>query len=302
MRGSLALVLCCSGVMLVASASTASAAPRPVTVFLERGGQIVANGDDDITIPRFGGGDRAWNGIVGCVKQQFSPFQIDIVDQKPGRGEFITAVIGGKASQLGLDDRSTNGVGPYTPNRVIRNAVVHIFSRVGTGEQDISNLCSVTVHEVSHALGLDHTYKCGDVMSYFLDRCGTRRFMDVEAPCGEDGTRRCGDGEATQNSYRKVAAAVGLRKPEPEPEPEPEPDSEPDPAGDPWDGDTEDSDDSQGAPADPYTEDEEPAVEAPQQTRRRQPQGHSCGDGGQRYTVEQVQGRNGERWLIVRRR
>jgi hypothetical protein len=165
---------------------------------------------------------------VTCVKGHFAPFQIDIVDRKPSRGDYITAVVGGRASMLGLNDRNTNGVGPYSPNRVLRTATVHVFSKVGTGERDVKNLCAVTVHETAHALGLDHTYKCGDIMSYFLDRCGPRKILDVEAPCGEDSPRRCGDGKQTQNSYRKLAQAVGLRKgqPEPEPEPEPEPDDD----------------------------------------------------------------------------
>jgi hypothetical protein len=289
-------------------ASEASAAPRPVTLFLERDGRVIDHDGDRVVIPKFGGGDRVWSGVVGCVKQQFSPFNIDIVDQRPARGEFITAVIGGRASQLGLDDRSTNGVGPYSPDRVIRNAVVHIFSRVGSGERDVSNLCSVTVHEVSHALGLDHTYKCGDVMSYFLDRCGPRRFLDVEAPCGEDGPRTCGDGKRTQSSYRKVVAAVGLRGgAEPEPEPEPAPDGD-DGSFDPWGGD--EGEDHEGyadeaQPEDPYEQDYDSVPQTrdePQgRTRAREPQGHSCGgQGGQRYTVEQVE-HDGRRYYVIRR-
>src|SRR5688572_20831161 len=196
----------------VLAAGEAAAAPKPVTIFLERNGFLSEYGGEQTRIPAFGGGDRVWNGIVTCVKGHFAPFQIDIVDRKPSRGDFITAVIGGRASMLGLDDRSTNGVGPYSPTRVLRNAVVHVFSKVGSGERDIRNLCAVTVHETSHAMGLDHTYKCGDIMSYFLDRCGPRKIFDVEAPCGEDSARKCGDGKKTQNSYRKLALAVGLRK------------------------------------------------------------------------------------------
>ena len=204
-------------VATTAGSARADAAPRPVTVFLDRGGRVVS---EKVRIPRFGGGDRAWAGIVACVKDHYAPFQVDIVDQKPARGQYITAVIGGRASQLGLDDRWTNGVGPHS-GRVIANAIVFIFSKVGTGERDVHNLCAVTAHEVAHALGLDHSFKCGDIMSYWLDRCGKRRFMDADAPCGEDEARECANGDEVQNSYRRLGELVGFRE---EPAPEPEPD------------------------------------------------------------------------------
>ena len=208
----------------------ADAAPKPVTIFLDRGGRLVSK---TVRIPRFGGGDRAWSGIVACVKEHYAPFQVDIVDEKPARGQFITAVIGGKASQLGLDDRWTNGVGPHS-GRVIANAIVFIFSKVGTGERDVENLCAVTAHEVAHALGLDHSFKCGDIMSYWLDRCGTRQFMDADAPCGEDEARECAGGHASQNSYRRLGELVGFRDEQ----------------------EVEDDDSWDAQPADPYEDDE----------------------------------------------
>ncbi len=196
--------------LLAVLSAPASAAEQPIIVFLERSGKVVPRGDDTVAIPRFGGGDRAWTAMVACVKEQFSAFQVEIVDQRPRGGEFITAVVGGKASQLGLDDSTTNGIGPYDGS-VLRTATVHVFSRVGTGERDVANLCAVTAHEVGHALGLDHEYKCGDVMSYFNDECGPQRFLDVDVPCGEESERACATGDATQNSYRRLAALVGLK-------------------------------------------------------------------------------------------
>ena len=232
----------------------ATSAQASVTVFLQRNGRVI---NDDVTIPRVGGGDRAWNAIVSCVQEQYAPFQVDIVDREP-RGQHITAVIGGWASQLGLDDDTTNGVGPYT-GRVIPNAVVFIFSKVGTGERDIENLCAVTAHEVGHALGLEHEYKCGDIMSYFLDQCGTRTFMDDSAPCGEDEPRRCTAGR-TQNSFRRLGELVGFRDAEPA-----ETDDEPQPV-DPYDA------------YEPYEEDEQVPP----------PQHHHCG----RATSRSARGRS----------
>ncbi|HEY5933885.1 MAG TPA: matrixin family metalloprotease [Kofleriaceae bacterium] len=282
--GMLSVVIC-----VAVTAGVSEAAPRGVTVFLDRDGRTIDHDGDQIVIPAFGGGDRAWNGIASCVARHFSPFQVEVVTRRPARGDFITAVIGGRASQLGLDDGSTNGVGPYN-GRVIPNAIVHIFSKVGTGERDVQNLCAVTVHEVSHSLGLDHSFKCGDVMSYFLDRCGERRIMDVEAPCGESRSRRCANGERTQNSYRKLGAMVGFRT-EPDPEPEPgAPDDDEDaydpPAGDdgddrahdPWaDAPGDDGSDADNVDADDHWNTRNEPQQRPEpRGRRRQPQ-HQCG-------------------------
>lgn len=202
-----------ASVLLVLSAGSArsasAAAADPVVVFLERNGQRLDTDEGAVAIPKFGGGDRAWAGIVGCVADQFAPFRIEVVDRKPASGEFITAVVGGRASQLGLDDETTNGIGPYDGS-VLRSARVFVFSRV-SGERDVANLCAVTAHEVAHALGLDHSTTCGDIMSYHLEACGPRRFMDVDGACGEDAERSCASGDATQNSYRRLGMLVGFR-------------------------------------------------------------------------------------------
>ena len=237
---------------LSASAAAAAASSRPVTVFLDRGG-------DGKTIPRFGGGDRVWAATVACVRQHFAPFQVDITDARPRGSDFITALVGGKASMLGLDDQTTNGVGPYDGS-VLRTATVHVFSQVGTGERDPANLCAVTAHEIGHSLGLDHSYQCGDVMSYFNDECGAQQFLDVDAPCGEDSERDCATGDATQNSFQRLAQNVGLRgdpvrkveeddsaaaaDADPDPAADTDSDADADTAADPAANDTDDTDDT----------------------------------------------------------
>lgn len=279
--------------LLTLLTSVADAAPRPVTVFLERNGRVVDHEGEEVEIPRYGGGDVAWGKVVTCVKAQFAPFQLDVVDREPA-GEHITAVVGGLASQLGLDDRSTNGVGPYMPGRIQRNATVHIFSKVGTGERDTQNLCAVTVHEISHALGLDHVFKCGDVMSYYGDRCGARKFLDVTAPCGEFSSRACGTGEKTQNSYRMLVSLVGLKnapKPEPEPEPQPQPQ-------DPWtdEDDSDDSDAEQPAQDEAQDEAEEEDASGCQHSEQIVEDRR-----GNRYTMQRVQGRGGRTYIVLHR-
>jgi hypothetical protein len=217
-------------VLLVLVMLTGSvAAATPVTVFLEHAGHREQTDDGIVQIPRFGGSARVWNAMVGCVQQKFSAFAVDVVDQRPQDGEYITAVVGGSADQLGYDPEQVAGVGP-SDGRVISDAVVHVFSRT-IGERDTQQLCETTAHEIGHALGLDHSMQCGDLMSYPREECGERptlTFTNVDAACGEYQERDCQVGDS-QNSFQRLAALVGLRGAEEMPAPEDTTNDEPEP-------------------------------------------------------------------------
>lgn len=239
-----------------------------VTVFMERDGFTT---DAGVVIPGFGGSDHVWNGVVGCVKEQFEPFAVDIVDQRPSSGTYITAVIGGRAAQLGYDDDSTAGVSPYN-GALIDGAVVHVFSQ-SAGETNAARLCAGTAHEIGHALGLDHTHYCGDIMSYYGDACGPQTFLDAYMACGEKSSRTCGDGAPGQSSYARIVAAVGLRARTPHSAEPAAPTTDDVDVGDIDDGDGEDEDgvdwgSTEEDDGDSAAQEAQPAAEAEPRTER----------------------------------
>jgi len=202
-------------------ATTGIASATGVTVFLERDGMTVdrgwVGGEEAIEIPRFGGTAKTWDAVATCVRDKFAAFDVEIVEARPSDGPFITAVIGGRAEQLGFDGRHVAGVG-VSDTRVTRDGMVHVFSKT-IGERDVRQLCSVAAHEIGHAMGLDHSMQCGDLMSYPRQECGRARpetFMDVDAACGEFEDRECHTGADTQNSFRRLASLVGLKRAEEE--------------------------------------------------------------------------------------
>ncbi|HTJ41653.1 MAG TPA: hypothetical protein VL463_06135 [Kofleriaceae bacterium] len=227
--------------VLGGAAATASAAPSHSTVvYVNRGGGTVSAGDDDshrgtsslvesgsVKIPAWKGGEAKWKKVMSCVRDRFSAFDLEIVEERPQHGDYIEAMVGGQPSLLGYG-KDVSGIAPYT-GEVMPNAIVYIFA-AGV-DYDVEISCVDVLHEVGHALGLDHEYLCADPMSYLWDCDQVKTFQDVDASCGEDDPRACESGAKTQNSYAVLARNVGLRsQAQPAPEPPAPADEEPDPS------------------------------------------------------------------------
>lgn len=167
---------------------------------------LVERVGDAVTIPRYRGGARRWRRVVECVRDGYAAFDVDVVTERPAAGPYVMVMVGGRPSLFDYP-RAVSGVAPYT-GQVIDGAVVYAFS--DAVRNDVESTCVAILHESGHALGLDHSTLCEDPMSYAWG-CGKKRWRDEDASCGEAEPRACGDGEPTQNSYRRLAANVGLR-------------------------------------------------------------------------------------------
>jgi hypothetical protein len=201
-----------------AYAEHTTTAAQATFVYLNRNGQTVRAGDGHGagTLPAYGGSDEEWHKIVDCVRDRYADFNVDVLTKRPPAAikvHYATIVVGGWASDVGLSNKNYNGIAPYHKGRTVLDGIALVFSKVGPhGEHDIENVCAAIVHESAHMIGgLDHELKCGDVMGYALAKCGPRRFIDEDAPCGETTARTCGNGQRVQNSYHLLGSRVGFR-------------------------------------------------------------------------------------------
>lgn len=195
--------------------------PREVTVVLDHDGAtlfagpdhgrlgtsslLLARGIQRMDIPAYETSERRWNSIKKCVESRFEGFNVDVVEQAPRTGSYITVHVGGSPDLIGRED-NTRGLAPLT-GRPIPNAPVFVFTH---GEPTVTELCDAAAHEVGHALGLDHSRLCSDVMSY--GSCGPKRFRDEVARCGEHDDRECESGHEHQNSASMLEQHVGRRE------------------------------------------------------------------------------------------
>ena len=154
--------------------------------------------------------DDDWSATMDCMRDLFSPFDVQITDQDPGMTAHLEAVFGGHPNDVGLPD-NVAGISPFTTDcSIIENSVVFTFTDVLPDDPRL--MCEVMAQEIAHSYGLDHQMLASDPMSY-LDYDGDRVFQDEEAFCGEFELRTCGIGgnvcRDTQNSVELLTQRLG---------------------------------------------------------------------------------------------
>ena len=162
--------------------------------------------------------DAEWNLIVQCMKEVYSPFDVEVTDTKPA-GPHHLAIIAGSPAAVGLDG-SILGVAPLASNcAAFDNVISFSFANAHTQTEvtdRVLNVCWTAAQESAHAFGLDHEFEfvqdkrsaCNDPMTYRFDCGGQKFYRNVTATCGEDVGRACRCG-GTQNSHKKLLSVFG---------------------------------------------------------------------------------------------
>ena len=177
-----------------------------------------------------------WEGVVQCVKEVYSPFNIVVTDQRPTSSNYNEVIVAGSAGAIGYPGGGACGVGEFsvTPCAPTTNAVAFTFTEGGCHEAfaaedpdpngattGIFGTCWVIAQETAHSFALDHEFQykdtgrsaCNDPMTYRSDCGGQKFFRNEYATCGEFSQASvhacggvCGD---TQNSHGRLLAVLG---------------------------------------------------------------------------------------------
>lgn len=162
--------------------------------------------------------DAEWNSLVTCMKEVYSPYDVEVTDVKPSSGSYHLAIIAGNPQEVGLD-RNVLGVAPLASNCAAFDNVIS-FSFAGAHPQKVIddhmlNVCWTAAQESAHAFGLDHEFAfidgksaCNDPMTYRADCGGQKFYRNQAARCGEEEDRDCRC-SLVQNSHRTLVERFG---------------------------------------------------------------------------------------------
>jgi len=173
--------------------------------------------DANSTLSTFVHGDQVWNDLMTCMREIYSPFDVQITDQRPPAGtQYHMAIVAGTSQEAGKD-ASILGQAIVRGDCAPRNNAVSLSfaNSHSPGSQLVYDLCHTVGQESAHAFGLDHSYafsdgrsSCNDPMTYRSDCGGQRFFRNDSATCGEFEARACNCG-SQQNSHAKILTVFG---------------------------------------------------------------------------------------------
>jgi MYXO-CTERM domain-containing protein len=166
-------------------------------------------GKTTYSLSAFAFGDTEWAAVVKCVKDVYSPYNVEVTDVKPDASTlYDKTFVAGLPQEIGQPP-DVLGIAPLAMNcSVLSNNVAFAFANQHTPTDRVNNICWTVAQESAHMYGLDHEFQftpdaasaCNDPMTYRNDCGGEKFFRDRAAQCGENAVRDCKCKRATQNS------------------------------------------------------------------------------------------------------
>jgi hypothetical protein len=154
------------------------------------------------TLTPFSDSDATWQGVVRCIRETFSAFDVDFTEVDPGTAPHFEIMIAGTSTDIGLS-ANVGGISPYScSSAYYPNSLVFDFSKTWSG--DVNEICAVAAQEIAHSFTLDHTTTASDPLTYFK-YTGRRAFPSAAVQCGSDCTN--------SSTHYCVAGDTGCRAP-----------------------------------------------------------------------------------------
>ncbi len=171
-----------------------------------------------VVISEYQWADAQWDEMVACVRDVYSPYDVDVVTEDPGDDFHHEAIVAGLASDLGLNP-NIGGIAP-SACQPLNNVISFSFANSPIyPEGDPLTLCWTVAQESAHSYGLpNHVFHCSDPMTYLDGNCGKKFFRNNNFPCGEFQLAPCNCSGATQNSHVELKGVFGAGAMPPAPE------------------------------------------------------------------------------------
>lgn len=159
-------------------------------------------------LTEFAHSQEVWDETIACIKDVYSPYDVQIVTEDPGTVFHHEAILAGSPQELGLSPQ----VGGIAPSACapLNNVISFSFANHPTLGGDPEEMCWTVAQESAHAFGLpNHVFNCLDPMTYIREPCGRKFFRDASYPCGEYQAGPCNCSGSTQNSHIELRNVFG---------------------------------------------------------------------------------------------
>jgi MYXO-CTERM domain-containing protein len=169
----------------------------------------IVQGSGTRTLQPYSGSPTTWAAIVACVRENYAPFNIQVVTTEPSSSSsYFEAMAAGSPSNVGFSSQ-TAGVASFSCG-IIPNAIS--FSFLNLNPSDVNDACWTISQESAHNFGLSHEMLGGDAMTY-MQNPPRKRFLDQTACIGTQGccapSQECQCGATQQNSFQELLSIFG---------------------------------------------------------------------------------------------